>query len=153
MSNTTTEPQRKVYTIAQRREAILKQISALNAPLSKEAITAIINSELQTKGAGQSTKTPPKTVNGITYYHCSRSNQFFKLENMVTTKDNESKGYSKASQDALTAYNRKTTELEDAVTALATAGDFEAIPKAGKALSNHQAKANDKYNDIKGDID
>jgi len=143
---------RNVYTTAMRHDAIKTQIEAMNTPLNKEAILALIAKELSTKGAGQSTKVEPKTVNGKTYYHCGRADKWFNLENMVTTKDNESKGYSKESQDTLTAWNRSRKELEEAVITASTTKDFASIPALAEKLGKFEATESTRYSKIKGDL-
>ena len=146
-----TTKKRVVYTIAQRKEAIITAINGMTEPLNKDAIIALLNKELETKG-NSTTKIEPKTVDGITYYFCSRSGKWFKLDNMVTTKDGKTKGYSKVSQDALTAWNKKHIELETAVIDASRNGDYQVIPTLAKKLQEFEATSDKKYMNIKGDI-
>lgn len=88
-------------------EGITKVQGLTDAQIS--ALTALVKAEMK---VGTTSETyPPKDVDGVLHYYCSRTKHYFPIEDMITTKEGESKGYSKVSQEKLTEVNARIKEL------------------------------------------
>jgi hypothetical protein len=118
------------------QEAILSGLTEFKLNDSQLAgITALVKAEMKI-GSTSETFPPRPNADGVTEYYCSRDKQYHPLEDMVTTKDGESKGYSKSSQEILTATNQKLRELNDETMKALSSGDTDSAIAIAKEVAD-----------------
>jgi len=147
-----TPKKRKTVTTSMRRDLILGDLGKLDT-LTIEAVTAIVNKHMSMASKKTSNKIPDRLdANGVTVYHCKRSNQWFYLEDMVARKDGGTMGYSKASSEVMTAVKRDIDEMTENSQMLLISGDTENAMKIAKEREALEKALEDGivYGNIKG---
>ena len=136
MENTTT---RKVYKLADREKDFLKAIEGKDT-LTNEEVTALVKQYFATQGnTSKGDQFPDKEVDGVLMSYCSRFEKYMPIDEMVTTKEGKSKGYSIKSQAILTETNQKLKAIQAEVNAAILAGDFDTVTAKAAEMQELQA--------------
>ncbi len=124
-----TKNTRKVYKLADREVDFIQAVNThANDTLTKEEVNALIKQFLATQGnTSKSDQFPDKEENGVLMSYCSRFERYLPMDEMVTTKEGKSKGYSKESQDILTNTNKELKALQDEINAAIKITDFDTV--------------------------
>ena len=122
-----------------RADIAVEMIQAIEAldTLTIESITHIINAKMSTSGT--SNQREPKEVNGVLHYYCSRSDKFYPIEEMVVNTDGSSRGYSRVSQEILTATNKEIKDLTERIKDAVTEGNFADAKQISEGLAELEA--------------
>ena len=106
-------------------------------------ISSIIDEEMNLKN-----KSIIKDNNGNTLYYCYRTEQYYPIENMVTFKNGNSRGYSRVSQLALAKVNAMINnikkELTKALTNALTAEDLNIVENLKNEIKALEQAKKDK---------
>jgi len=122
-----------------RADIAVEMIEAIKAldTLTIEGVTSIINAKMSTSGT--SNQKEPKEIDGVMNYYCSRSDKFYPIEEMVVNTDGSSRGYSRVSQEILTATNKEIKDLTERIKDAVTTGDFEDAKQISDELAELEA--------------